>query len=51
MALPKKKTSKRRKNLRRTHYKVATAILKDCTSCGEKIRPHTTCQNCNTYVK
>ena len=51
MPVPKKKTSKSRKNKRRSHLTLAGAQLKVCMGCKEKVRPHTTCQNCNTYNK
>ena len=50
MAVPKKRTSKRRKGMRRAHdfiqYKSVTTI---CPSCGAIHRAHHVCGTCGTY--
>jgi len=51
MPLPKRKTSRARKNNRRSHHALKNVQLKNCIGCKEKVKPHTTCQNCNTYNK
>lgn len=48
MALPKKKTSKSRRNMRRAHDKVATPNVIYC-ECGEPVLPHRACSACGTY--
>ena len=40
MAVPKRKTSKTRKALRRTGIKLAKVTLVACPNCGEMILPH-----------
>ena len=40
MAVPFRKVSKTRRDMRRTHYKVTANGLVECTNCGAKIRPH-----------
>ena len=45
MAVPFRKISKTRKNMRRTHYK---GLVK-CPNCGEMIRPHRVCEHCGFY--
>lgn len=49
MAVPFRKTSKMRKNKRRTHYKLAVPGLNECPQCGEYKLPHHVCKNCGYY--
>ncbi len=50
MAVPKKKTSKQRKHLRRSsHWKLETPMLVKCGKCGELKLPHRVCRACGTY--
>ncbi len=49
MALPKRKTSKSRRDKRRTHYKVVLPNLSLCPQCNEPRLPHHVCPNCGTY--
>jgi len=49
MAVPFRKVSKTRKNMRRTHYKITANGLVECTNCGAKIRPHRACPKCGFY--
>ena len=35
MAVPKRRTSKTRKNKRRTHFKISVPGMTECPSCGE----------------
>ena len=48
MAVPFRKVSKTRKNMRRTHYKI-TANGLECSNCKEMIRPHRVCPKCGFY--
>ncbi len=48
MAVPKKKTSRSRKGMRRAHDKVATPNVIYC-ECGEPTLPHRVCSVCGTY--
>jgi len=48
MALPKKKTSKSRKGMRRSHDHVATPNVVLC-QCGEPIISHRACSACGNY--
>jgi large subunit ribosomal protein L32 len=48
MALPKKKTSKSRRNMRRAHDHVATPNVILC-KCGEPTLSHCACNACGTY--
>ena len=49
MAVPKRKTSKARRDKRRTHYKIATPGMSVCPKCGESKLPHRVCKSCGTY--
>ncbi len=49
MAVPKKKTSKSKKNMRRAHDSISAPGISTCPQCQEPKRPHRTCANCGTY--
>jgi large subunit ribosomal protein L32 len=49
MALPKRKTSKSRRDKRRTHQKVSAPTLSTCPECGEAVKPHHACPSCGSY--
>ena len=48
-AVPFRKTSKTRKRMRRTHYKISANEMTTCPKCGATIKPHRVCKNCGTY--
>jgi large subunit ribosomal protein L32 len=49
MAVPKKKTSKSRRNMRRAHDHVKPQAHGECPNCGELKRPHHICPSCGYY--
>ena len=49
MAVPKRKTSKSRRDKRRTHIKVTAAVAHECPECGEPKQSHRACPSCGTY--
>ena len=49
MAVPKKKTSKSRKNLRRSHHAIDAAQQGRCPRCNQAVLPHRICGNCGYY--
>ena len=50
MAVPKKRTSKARKNMRRAHDGLKfTAAVESCPSCGEMKLRHHVCMACGSY--
>ncbi len=49
MAVPFRKTSKTRKRMRRTHYKISENAVTKCPKCGNPVRPHRVCASCGTY--
>lgn len=49
MAVPKKKTSKSRKNMRRAHDFLTAPSLSVCPQCKSPKMPHRVCPSCGTY--
>ncbi len=51
MAVPKKRTSVRRKGLRRAgqHHKMYRKHTASCANCGAMTLPHHACPSCGTY--
>ncbi|MDR0677286.1 MAG: 50S ribosomal protein L32 [Holosporaceae bacterium] len=49
MAVPKKKISKSRRNMRRSHLALTPVGIVVCSNCGESKLPHHLCANCGQY--
>ncbi|MGB5157299.1 large ribosomal subunit protein bL32 [Desulfobacterium sp. N47] len=49
MAVPKHKTSKSKRDKRRTHQKIEALNLSKCSQCGEAKPGHTVCPECGYY--
>ena len=49
MAVPKKKVSKSKRNMRRSHHRLRAVNLGECSNCGELKRPHNLCGHCGHY--
>jgi len=49
VAVPKRKTSKQRRNKRRTHWKLTVPGLVSCPQCHEPKLPHRVCVHCGYY--
>lgn len=49
MAVPKRKTSKSRRDKRRTHWKLSLPGRAICPRCQEAKLPHRICPNCGYY--
>ena len=49
MAVPKRKTSTSKRNMRRSHDAIGTAAMSECPNCGEMMRPHRVCPHCGHY--
>lgn len=49
MPVPKRKTSKSKRDKRRTHQKTGAISLSDCPQCGEAKQPHHACPSCGEY--
>jgi large subunit ribosomal protein L32 len=50
MAVPKKRTSKTRRDKRRAQHKAATPRLNTCPRCHSPRLPHRVCPACGTYA-
>jgi large subunit ribosomal protein L32 len=49
MAVPKRRTSRTRRDSRRAHDRLALPARSLCPQCKEPKRPHRVCPNCGTY--
>lgn len=49
MAVPKHKTSKSKRDKRRTHQKIDGPDVSVCPDCGEPALPHHACAKCGMY--
>ncbi|MCP4604762.1 MAG: 50S ribosomal protein L32 [Proteobacteria bacterium] len=50
MAVPKKKTSRARRDRRRAHHdRIDAPTVSSCTECGAPVSPHQVCPACGMY--
>ena len=49
MALPKRKPSKSRRNMRRSHHALRSRPIEICPKCSESKMPHRACPSCGYY--
>lgn len=49
MPVPKRRTGKAKKNMRRSHHALSAPALTECQSCGERIPQHRVCPKCGHY--
>lgn len=49
MAVPKRKTSSRRRGNRRSHDAIGVQNLRPCSHCSMLTRPHRVCPDCGYY--
>ncbi len=49
MAVPKKKKSKSKRNMRRSHDSINMPSVATCPHCHEPVLPHHVCPECGTY--
>ena len=50
MAVPKRRTSKRKKRARNTHQAAPAIVIQTCPQCGTMKRPHRVCAECGYYA-
>ena len=50
MAVPKRRTSKRKKRARNTHKKAKPVAIQSCPRCQAMKRPHHVCEECGYYA-
>lgn len=51
MAVPKRKTSKSKRDKRRTHHKLRLLSIVECPRCHSKKISHRVCENCGYYAE
>ncbi len=51
MAVPKRKISPSKRNMRRSHDRLVGRNLVECQNCGEFKLSHQICQSCGYYKK
>jgi large subunit ribosomal protein L32 len=49
MAVPQVRTSKRKRNMRRSHHALKAAPLVTCSNCSALIAPHRVCPQCGYF--
>ena len=49
MAVPKKKVSKSRRDMRRSHHQIKAYNYSECSNCGAMKLPHHVCSECGHY--
>lgn len=49
MAVPKKKTSQSRRNMRRAHHALTASTVVEDKHTGEMVRPHHVCRKTGMY--
>jgi large subunit ribosomal protein L32 len=49
MAVPKKKTSKSKRDMRRSHDRLKDINFLECDNCGSTKLPHRVCLGCGFY--
>ena len=49
MPTPKKKTSRSKRNMRRSHDHMTLMNVISCNNCGSMMRPHRICPSCGFY--
>ncbi|MDX9689184.1 MAG: 50S ribosomal protein L32 [Proteobacteria bacterium] len=49
MAVPKRKTSPSKRNMRRSHHALSATNVAECKNCGEPKQQHNVCAACGHY--
>ncbi len=49
MAVPKRRTSRSRQGMRRSHQHLTPKQVQYCGQCNEPVLPHRVCSNCGYY--
>lgn len=49
MAVPRKKVTRSKRNMRRAHDALTPSVLHECPNCFELKRPHHVCGACGYY--
>jgi len=49
MPVPKRRTSKAKRDSRRSHHAMTPPQWSACSNCGERVLPHRVCSACGHY--
>jgi large subunit ribosomal protein L32 len=49
MAVPKRRTSRSKQGMRRSHHRRHPIQIQYCNRCNEPVLPHRVCPNCGFY--
>ena len=49
MAVPKRRTSRSRQGMRRSHHHLKPIQVQYCSRCEQPVLPHRVCPNCGYY--
>ncbi len=49
MAVPKKRKSRSKRDMRRATHKISAAVFNECEKCGAPKQPHRVCGACGWY--
>ncbi|MFP3928075.1 MAG: 50S ribosomal protein L32 [Desulfobacteraceae bacterium] len=49
MAVPKRKKSKSKRDMRRSHHRLQMPGVTECPQCHEAVLPHRVCPHCGMY--
>lgn len=49
MAVPKRRMSRSRQGMRRSHHRIKPIQVQYCPQCNEPVLPHRVCTNCGHY--
>ncbi|MDQ1257246.1 MAG: large subunit ribosomal protein [Candidatus Hydrogenedentes bacterium] len=49
MPVPKRRTGKTKRNMRRSHHAMTPPQTTECASCGEPVQTHHVCPKCGHY--
>jgi len=49
MAVPQVRTSRRKRNMRRSHHALKPPTLVTCNNCSALIAPHKVCPQCGSF--
>lgn len=49
MAVPKKRKSRSKRDMRRATHKISAAVYNECGQCGAPKEPHRICGSCGWY--
>lgn len=49
MAVPKRRTSRSRRGMRRSHHHIVPTQVQYCPRCEQPTLPHRVCSNCGWY--